>query len=99
MKHLYTCTMCSSDYNIQSLWISSCLSNFSHSKRVFKVDSVNYGIHYILSLDYARKLKFSSNVQLASLNKLYQYSYACVILHSLGEVYFFKARPYNMQRH
>ena len=94
--------MCSSDYNIQSLWISSCLSNFSHSKRVFKVDSVNYGIHYILSLDYARKLKFSSNVKLASLNKLYQYSYACqpcVILRSLlGEVYFFKARPY-MQGH
>ena len=43
------------------------------SMRRFNVDIM---ILYISGLDYARKLKFSSNVHLPSINKMLQYRYA-----------------------
>ena len=44
------------------------MNNFTNSKRVLKVDSVN---SYSSALDHGRKLRFSSIVQLTSINKLF----------------------------
>ena len=41
---------------------------------------------YISVRDHARKLKFSSYVHLPSINKMFQYRYAGLILCSVGEV-------------
>ena len=37
-------------------------------------------------MDHARKVKFSSYVHLLSINKMFQYRYALVILCNVGEV-------------
>ena len=39
---------------------------------------------YISAMDHARMLKFSSYVHLPSINKMFQYRYAWVILCSVG---------------
>ena len=49
---------------------------------------------YISALDHVRRLKFMSNAHLTSLNKLYQYCHAWMILCNVGEVYSFKHRIY-----
>ena len=41
---------------------------------------------YISAMDHARKLKFSSYVYLPSINKMFSYRYASVILCSVEEV-------------
>ena len=41
-------------------------------------------------MDYGRKIKFSSYVHLPSINKMFQYRYACLILCSVGEVIIFE---------
>ena len=41
-------------------------------------------------MDHARKLKFSSYVHLSSINKIFQYRYARVILCSVREVIIFE---------
>ena len=43
-------------------------------------------ILYISAMDPARKLKFSSYAHLPSVNKMFQYRYAWVILRSVEEV-------------
>ena len=45
-------------------------------------------------MDYVRKLKFSSYVHLKSINKMFQYCYASVILRSPGEVIIFEQGGY-----
>ena len=42
-------------------------------------------------MDHARKRKVSSYVHLPSINKMFQYRYASVILCSVGEVIIFRA--------
>ena len=37
-------------------------------------------------MDHAWNLKFSSCIHLPSVNKMFQYRYACVMLYSVGEV-------------
>ena len=37
-------------------------------------------------MDHARKVKFSNYVHLLSINKMFQYRYALVILSNVGEV-------------
>ena len=49
---------------------------------------------YILPMDHARKLKFSSYVHLASINKTFQYRYARVILCNVGQVITFEHGRY-----
>ena len=44
--------------------------------------------------DHARKLKFSSYVHMPSVNKMFQYRYAGVILCNIGEVIIFKHKCY-----
>ena len=41
---------------------------------------------YISAMEYARMLKFSSHVHLPSINKMFQYRYAWLILCSVGKV-------------
>ena len=43
---------------------------------------------------YVRKLKFSSNIQLSSINKILLYRYSFVILCNVGEVSIFKDGSY-----
>ena len=45
---------------------------------------------YISVRDHARKLNFSSYIHLPSINKMYQYRYARVILCGVGEVIIFE---------
>ena len=40
---------------------------------------------YISAMDHARKLKFNIYVYLLSINKMFQYRYACVTLGSVGD--------------
>ena len=49
---------------------------------------------YISAQDHARKLKLSSCVHLPSINKMFQYCYARVILSSVGEVFIFEHECY-----
>ena len=45
-------------------------------------------------MDHPKKLKFSSYVNLSSINKMFQYRYAWVILCNVGEVIIFKQQCY-----
>ena len=45
---------------------------------------------YFSALGHPMKLKFSSYVHLASINQIYQYRYARVILYHVGEVNIFE---------
>ena len=59
--------------NMQDLLILSCLNDLTNCYRQFNVDII---MRYISAMDQARKLKFSSYVQLPSINKMLQYRYA-----------------------
>ena len=45
---------------------------------------------YISAMDQANKVKFSSYVHLTSINKMFPYRYALVILCNVGEVIIFE---------
>ena len=62
--------------------ISSRLIDFPNCSRRFNVDIM---MLYISATDHARKLKFCSYVHLPSINKMFQYRYASVILRSVGD--------------
>ena len=52
--------------------------------------NVNIMMLHISAMDHARKLKFSIYVHLPSVNKIFQYCYARLILCSVGEVIIFE---------
>ena len=49
---------------------------------------------YISALVHAKKLEFSNYAHLPSINKMFQYCYARVILCNVGEVYIFELGYY-----
>ena len=63
------------------------MNDLTTSQRRFNVHIM---MLYISARDYARKLKFSSYVDLPSINKMFQYRYAWVILWGVGEVIIFE---------
>ena len=66
---------------------SSTLGIIRSRSRRFNVDIM---ILYISGRDQARKLKFNSYVYLPSVNKMFQYRYALMILGGVGEVIIFE---------
>ena len=69
--------VCKSNNNIQDLLIPSRLNDLRTCCRHFHVDTM---MLYISVRDHARKLKFSSYVHLPSINKMFHYCFAQVIL-------------------
>ena len=58
---------------MEDLLISSRLNDITNCERGFNVAIL---MNYILAMDHARKLKFSSDVHLPFINKMFQYRYA-----------------------
>ena len=56
-------------------------------KRRFNADIIKL---YILAVGHTMKLKFSSYVHLPSMNQIFQYHYARVILCNIGDVFIFE---------
>ena len=76
---------------MQDLLISSCLNDLMNCKRRFNVDIMMF---YISGRDHARMVKFNIYVHLPSINKMFQYRYARMILLGVGEVINFEHRCY-----
>ena len=77
--------------NIQDTLISSRLNDPTDHYRCF---NVNIMMLYISAMDHAGKLKFCSYIHLPSINKIYQYRYARLILCSVVEIVIFEHSCY-----